>query len=198
MKANLKDAELAGLLQDVGVDRASTQGKCSADLDFTGVPWNPQTYSGSGNIHLSDAKLYQLPFMVRLMSYTSYTPQSKEDAAFSSADIQFSLDGDHVPLVVNCDGDVLRLVGKGWTNLRRDIELDLYTYVGRRSLIRNAIDPLLAESTYASAIMIEVRGTLDNIQMARRTFPQLESTLEQMFPEVAERRKENPILPWRR
>jgi hypothetical protein len=47
-------------------------------------------------------------------------------------------------------------------------------------------------------MMIEVGGTLDNLTMQRRPFPHLESTLQQMFPEVAQRREANPILPWRR
>ena len=192
VKANLKGAELSSLLQDVGMNRASTQGLCDAEVDFNGVPWNPQTFNGSGKIHLSDAKLYQLPFMVRLLSLTPAV--SKDDSAFNSADIQFTLDGDRIPLKVACDGDVLRMVGSGWTNQRREIELELYTFVGRRRLI----DPLLSESPYASTMMIEVGGTLDNLSMQRRPFPHLESTLQQMFPEVAERKETNPILPWRR
>jgi hypothetical protein len=196
IKAGLKGAELSALLQDVGMNRASTQGRCDAEVDFNGVPWNPQTFNGTGKIHLSDAKLYQLPFMVRLLSLTPAV--SKDDAAFNSADIKFSLDGDRVPLEVACDGDVLRLVGSGWANQRREIELKLYTFVGRRTIVRNVIDPLLSESPYASTMMIEVGGTLDNLTMQRRPFPHLESTFQQMFPEVAERRQENPILPWRR
>ena len=196
VKANLQDAELSALLQDVGVARATTPGTCKAEVDFDGVPWNPQTYRGTGSIHLSDAKLYQLPFMIKLLSFTRSV--SNDDAAFNSADIKFEMDGDHIPLNVACEGDVLRMVGKGWTNMRRELELDLYTYVGRRTIVRNVIDPLLSESPYASTMMIEVRGSLDSPDMKRVPFPQLESTLQQMFPEVAERRQENPILPWRR
>ena len=196
VKANLKGAELSAMLQDVGVNRATTPGLCEAEVDFNGVPWNTQTYHGTGSIHLSDAKLYQLPFMIKLLSFTRSV--SNDDAAFTSADIKFQMDGDHIPLNVACEGDVLRMVGKGWTNLRREIELDLYTYVGRRNVVRNVIDPLLSESPYASTMMIAVRGSLDSPDMKRVPFPQLESTLQQMFPEVAERRQENPILPWRR
>ena len=196
VKANLKGAELSALLQDVGVNRATTPGLCEAEVDFNGVPWNTQTYHGTGSIHLSDAKLYQLPFMIKLLSFTRSV--SNDDAAYNSADIKFQMDGDHIPLNVACEGDVLRMVGKGWTNLRREIELDLYTYVGRRNLVRNVIDPLLSESPYASTMMIAVRGSLDSPDMKRVPFPQLESTLQQMFPEVAERRQENPILPWRK
>lgn len=196
IKANLKGAELSALLQDVGMNRASTQGLCDAEVDFNGVPWNPQTFNGTGQIDLRDAKIYQLPFMVRLLSLTPSV--SKDDSAFDSASISFTLDGDRIPLTVRCEGDVLRLHGTGWTNLRREIELKLYTYVGRNSGVRKVIDPLLSESPYASAMMIEVGGTLDNLSMQRRPFPHLESTLQQMFPEAAERRETNPILPWRR
>ncbi len=196
VKANLQGAELSALLQDVGVNRATTPGLCEAEVDFNGVPWNPQTYDGTGSIHLSDAKLYQLPFMIKLLSFTRSV--SGDDAAFTSADIKFQMDGDYIPLNVACEGDVLRMLGKGWTNLRREIELDLYTYVGRRNVVRNVIDPLLSESPYASTMMIAVRGSLDSPDMKRVPFPQLESTLQQMFPEAAERRQENPILPWRR
>ncbi len=196
VKANLKAAELSAMLQDIGVNRASTPGLCEVELDFNGVPWNPQTYHGSGSVHLSDAKLYQLPFMIKLLSFTRSV--SNDDAAFDTADIGFQIDGDHIPLNVACDGDVLRMRGKGWTNLRQEVELDLFTFMGNRNVVRNVIEPLLAESPYASAMKIEVRGSLDSPDMKRVPFPQLESTFQQMFPEAAERRQANPILPWRR
>lgn len=192
--SKLSGADLTALLQDVGVDRATTRATCDAQLEFTGVPWNPQTYRGAGNIHLSNANLYQLPFMIRLLSLT---PAAKnDDAAFDTADIRFTLDGDRIPLTIECKGDLLRLKGEGWTNLRREIDLTLYTWVGRSAPVRELLDPVF-ESSYAMA-MIEVGGTLDNPEMQRHPFPQLESTLQQIFPEVAQRRQQNPILPWRR
>ncbi len=190
-QAELKDADLSSLLQDVGVNRSTTKATCNANLDFNGVPWNPQTYAGKGRITLTDANLYQLPFMISLLSAT---PAAKrDDAAFDQAQIDFTLDGDRIPLTVACEGDVLRMKGEGWTNLRREIQLDLYTFVGRRGSLRQMIDPMY-ESGYGAAAKIEVNGTLDNPKMQRRQFPQF----EQMFPEFAERRQQNPILPWRR
>jgi AsmA-like C-terminal region len=189
--AELKDADLTGLLQDVGVNRSTTKAKCNASMDFSGVPWNPQTYNGKGRIELTDANLYQLPFMIRLLSLTPAA--RRDDVAFDHAQIDFTLDGDQIPLTVVCDGDMLRMKGEGWTNLRREIQLELYTWVGRRGSVRQMLDPMF-ESGYGAAAKIEIDGTLDNPNMQRRQFPQL----EQMFPEVAERRQQNPILPWRR
>lgn len=184
LDAELRDAELSTLLQDVGVNRASIQALCHANLEFNGIPWNPQTYDGQGTIQLRDAKLYQLPFMMRLMRTASVN--TDDDSAFQTADISFEIDGDRIPLQVACDGDVLRLRGEGWTNLRREIDLELYSYVGRRIPISRVVAPLLSESRYATFMMIEVDGTLDNPIMQRRPFPQLEATLQQIFPDVEE------------
>lgn len=196
ISASLRSADLSLLLKDLGVEGQTTQAACDADVDFQGIPWNPQTYDGKGRIRLSDAKLYQLPFMIRLMRVASVN--ANNDSAFQTADIRFEIDGDRIPLQIACDGEVLRLKGEGWTNLRKELELDLYSYVGRRIPIATVVSPLLAESRYATFMLIEVRGTLDNPSMQRRAFPQLEATFQQIFPELAESSKKDPLLPWQK
>lgn len=196
LKANLRDAKLSLLLKDLGVDSSTAEAVCEADLEFNGTPWNPQTYNGGGRIRLNDANLYQLPFMIRLMRVASVN--ATDDSAFQTADIRFDIAGDRIPLQVACDGEVLRLRGEGWTNLRRDLQLDLYSYVGRRVPIANVLSPMLAESRYATFMLIEVDGSLDNPIMQRRAFPQLEATFQQIFPELAEKRGPDAVLPWRR
>jgi hypothetical protein len=146
---------------------------------------------------LSDAKLYELPFMMRFLSVASVS--NNDASAFQQADINFQLYGDHIPLQVAADGEVLRLRGEGWTNLRKEVELQLYTYVGRRAALSQVVTPLLAESRFSTFMMIEVNGTLDNPDMQRRPFPQLEATLQQIFPEVAEQRPiRDAIKNWRK
>ena len=194
LNAELYDAELSGLLRDVGVEKASTQARCQAKLDFSGIPWNTQTWNGDGEIHLTDARLFQLPFMMRLLGAASVN--ADDDSAFQTADITFNIDGDKIPLHIQCDGEVLRLRGDGSINTRRDIDLQMYTYIGRRP-IYNVVAPLLAESRYATFMLIEVDGTLDNPNMQRRPFPQFEATLQQIFPEVAQRNKIKGLVPWR-
>ncbi len=194
LRAQLDDAELSGLLRDVGVERASTQARCDAKLNFSGIPWNSQMWRGDGEIHLTDAKLFQLPFMMRLLGTASVN--ADDDSAFQTADIDFTIDGDRIPLQVKCEGEVLRLRGEGWTNLRREIGLELYSYVGRRP-IYNMVAPLIPESRYATFMMIEVDGTLDNPNMQRRPFPQLEATLQQIFPEVVQKGRMDGLVPWR-
>jgi AsmA-like C-terminal region len=195
--ARLENAQLSSLLRDIGINSQAPEATCNASLKFRGVPWNPQTYDGSGTVRLSDAKLYELPFMMRFLSVASVS--NNDASAFQQADINFQLYGDHIPLQVAADGEVLRLRGEGWTNLRKEVELQLYTYVGRRAALSQVVTPLLAESRFSTFMMIEVNGTLDNPDMQRRPFPQLEATLQQIFPEVAEQRPiRDAIKNWRK
>lgn len=194
LRAELHDAELSGLLRDVGVEKASTQARCQAKLNFSGIPWNSQMWNGDGEIHLTDARLFQLPFMMRLLGTASVN--ADDDSAFQTADINFNIDGDKIPLQIKCEGEVLRLRGEGWMNMRREIDLELYSYIGRRP-IYSVVSPLLSESRYATFMLIEVDGTLDNPNMQRRPFPQLEATLQQIFPEVAQNNQIDNLVPWR-
>lgn len=182
VNAFLENAQLSSLVKDIGIQSRQPDATCNASLKFHGVPWNPQTYRGEGEIHLTDAKLYELPFMMRLFTVASVN--ANDASAFQRADIGFKLDGDHIPLQVSADGEVLRLRGEGWTNLRRDVELQLYTYVGRRTPIGKVITPIFPESRFATFMTVDVTGSLDNPEMQRRPFPQLGATLQTMFPEV--------------
>ncbi len=179
LQSSLDAADLSQLLQELGVNHVPSQANCSAKLDIGGVPWNPQTYLGSGVIRLRNAKLFELPIMMRLMRTLSVSPA--DGAAFHTADINFNIDGDRIPLQLAFDGDVLSLRGNGSTNLRRELDLELYSYVSRRFWVPNTLTPLIADSRFAAFMMIEVDGSLDNPTMIKRPFPQL--TSQQVFPE---------------
>ena len=192
LQSKLVDADLRCMLQDLGATQAPTDARCQAELTLAGVPWEPQTYSGGGKIHLSNAQLYQLPTMIQLMRKLSVTPTDK--AAFHTADITFTIDGDRIPLTLACEGDVLSLRGSGWTNFRRELDLELYSYVGGRVPVSSVLTPLIAESRYATFMSLEVDGTLDNPRIERRAFPQL-AVLQQIFPDkVAREEQPNRLL----
>lgn len=196
VESRLEKADLNLLLQDVGVNSPTTEAVVDATLNFRGVPWNPQTYDGGGKIHLSDAHLYELPFMIRLMNVASVNPTS--NSAFQTADIAFQIDGNRIPIDVSCEGEILWLRGEGETNLRRELQLDLYSYVGRRSSVAKVAGTLLPDSRSATFMLVEIGGTLDNPTMQRRAFPQIEASFQQIFPELAAKREANPLLPWRK
>jgi hypothetical protein len=197
VNSTLTSADLNLLLKDLGVASASAIATCDASLEFHGIPWNPHTYDGGGEIRLTNAELYELPFMIRLLNIASV---SAEDSAFQSATIQFNLDGNNIPLRVSCDGEVLRLYGEGSTNLRREIDLQLYAYAGSRNPLRRAVEPFLPDSKLSTVLRIQVDGTMNNPVMTPTAFPQVEETLQQMFPEVAESSayQNNPARIWRK
>ncbi len=179
LKSRLADADFRCMLQDLGVTSAPTDAACNVELAVSGIPWEPQTYNGSGAIHLRDAKLYELPIMMRVLRVLSVAPTDK--AAFHTADIKFEIDGDQIPVELECNGDLLSLKGNGMTNLRKDLDLEVYSYVGGRVPISSVLAPIIREASYASFMSFHVSGTVDNPQVGRATLPQL--NMRQIFPD---------------
>jgi len=130
---------------------------------------------------MKDANFFEMPMMLRLFRVLSVKPP--DDGAFESADIEFRIDGDRVPIDrISLDGDVLSLRGSGWTNLRKELQLDLYAYVGRRSALAAVLGPLVSQNDNATMLQVEVTGTSDNPQF-RRSFPLMGNSLQQVFPD---------------
>ncbi len=168
LEANLQRANLRELLMDLGQSRPQADGLLSADLVLTGLPSSPHTLSGVGSLTLRSANLYRLPLLVQLFRLLSI--RLPEERAFESADIQFRIDGDRIPLdKIALDGDVISLRGSGWTNFRRELYLDLYTYFGSRGTLAALLGPLVNQDN-ATLLRIEVEGMADNPSM-RRSLP---------------------------
>lgn len=180
LKSRLTDADFRCMLQDLGVTPAPTDAKCNVELAVSGIPWEPQTYSGNGAIHLRDAKLYELPIMIRVLRALSVAPTDK--AAFHTADVKFEIDGDQIPLELECNGDLLSLKGNGRTNFRKDLELEVYSYVGGRVPVSSVFAPIVREASYASFMSFHVSGSVDNPIVGRPTLPQF-NMMQQIFPD---------------
>jgi len=107
-----------------------------------------------------------------------------DDGAFESADVEFRIDGDRIPIDrISLDGDVMSLRGKdGWVNLRKEIQLNLDMYVGRRSALAAVLGTMVSQNDNATILQVEVTGTTDNPQF-RRSFPLMGNSLQQVFPD---------------
>lgn len=180
LKSKLVDADFRCMLQDLGVTTAPTDANCNVELAISGIPWEPQTYSGNGAVHLRDAKLYELPIMIRVLRALSVAPTDK--AAFHTADVNFEIDGDQIPIDLECNGDLLSLKGNGMTNFRKDLDLEVYSYVGGRVPVSSVFAPIVREASYASFMSFHVSGTMDSPVVGRATLPQL-NRMQQIFPE---------------
>jgi hypothetical protein len=178
-RVRLVDADFHGFLVDLGETHTQASGRLSVQCDLSGSLYNTEALEGSGRAWLRGANLYELPAMIRLFRLLSVRP---DQGAFDSADIAFTIDGDRIPVhELELDGDLVSMRGSGWVNLRRELYLDLYAHVGRRSLVGAMVRPL-TQHRAANLMRIEVSGSTSDPQM-KRSMPLMES-LEQVLPET--------------
>jgi len=163
-KLRLVDADLSGLLVDLGETNTQATGRLSIQCDLQGALTSTATLEGQGQGWLRNANLYELPAMIRLFRVLSVSPGQ---GAFDSADFRFSIDGDKIPVQeLILDGDIVSMRGSGWINMRRELHFDLFANVGRRSLLGTMIPPI-SRSNAAKLWQIEVNGTTTDPQIRR-------------------------------
>ena len=155
-RLRLVDADFQGFLADLGETNSKAVGELSIQCDLQGALSNTASLEGQGSAWLRKANLYELPDMIRIFRMLSISPGQ---GAFDSADIQFGIDGDKLPIhALLLDGDILSMRGSGWVNMRRELHLDLFANVGRRSLVGSIFRPL-TNSNAATLWQLEVNGT---------------------------------------
>ena len=121
--------------------------------------------------------------MARLLNVLSLRPP--DTTAFTSSDVDFRLQGEQIYLDrVDFFGDAISLKGKGWMDLNRQVNLDFYALVGRQEFQLPVIRMLLAEAS-KNILLIQVVGDVDNPQVIKKPLPELDDTLQRLFPEAA-------------
>lgn len=177
-RLRLVDADFHGLLVDLGETHTEVSGSLSVQCDLFGSLTHTVSLKGAGNAWLRGANLYELPVMIKLLRALSVHP---DQGAFDSADVAFSIDGDQIPIhKLELDGDLVSMRGSGWVNLRRELSLDMYANVGRRSIVGAMMRPI-TQNRGANLMRIEVSGTTSDPQI-RHTMA-LMNSLEQVLPE---------------
>jgi len=163
-RLRLAKADLQGMLVDIGETATQARGEVSIQCDLTGALNNTASLEGQGKAWLRGANLYELPAMIRIFRLLSVSPNQ---GAFDSGDVVFGVDGDRLPIhELMLDGDLVSMRGSGWVNLRRELHLDLFANVGRRSLVGSVFGPL-SSSKAATLWQIEVNGTASDPQIRR-------------------------------
>lgn len=190
MQAALENADLAQLMSDLSPRNQGLTGKAYALVRLTGTREGVHTYRGDGQIRLRDADIYELPLMIAMLKLVEFKRPNR--TAFTTSDIDFRVEGDDLEFTrLEFKGDAVSLQGKGRMNGAREIDLKLYSRLGRDeyALLR----PLQREAS-REFLLIEVTGPLDNPSVQRQAFPRLNETLQQLFPELAQQAVE-PALP---
>ena len=87
---------------------------------------------------------------------------------------------------IDFSGDVLSLKGKGWMDVNRRVNLDFYALVGREEFQLPLVKTLLTQAS-KNMLQIQAVGTVDQPQLIRKALPELDDTLQRIFPESAPR-----------
>jgi hypothetical protein len=177
----LQEADLRETLMDLSSGTNVAAGKYWAEGMLQGCLYNQQTLVGYGQAWLRRADLIQMPVMTRL--FRTLSIKDNAEGAFESGELQFRIDGDKLPLEkISLDGDIISLRGDGWVNMRQEIDLDMFAYVGKRSAIAAVLGPIVSHNDNASLMAVEVDGTLQSMNI-RRGFNLINPNAAELFPE---------------
>ena len=194
LQLQIKDAITNELIKSVSRNQNSSgiaqtsiapkiEGKMSANVALSGTRQGRHTLQGTGVARLTDANLYELPFILSLIR--TIRSGSVDRTAFDESDIQFRIQGEHVTFdKLDLLGDGIALKGVGEMNGRQDLNLDFYTIIGKRNTYLNSIRPVLGIASNRF-LQIHVTGPVSDPIMTREVLPGLNDTLRQLFPEIA-------------
>jgi hypothetical protein len=183
LRCSLEDGDLSQVSQDFMAQPQNLTGKVFGVVQLSGALKGAHTWRGDGVVRLREADIYEVPLMVAMLSLLNLRPP--EATAFTTADIDFRVQGDHVYFDrIDFHGDAITLRGSGDMDFQRRIGLKFYTMVGRDELQVPILRPVLGEAS-RQFLLIEVVGSLDQPKVRTTPFPGLNETLQQIFPEVA-------------
>ncbi len=156
--------------------RQSLKGRIEAGVDLNGNAAGLHTLRGKGEVRLHDADIYRLPVLVALLKVLNFKPP--DNSAFTTSDIKFQLDGEHVLLNnIEFSGDAISLLGKGEMNLNTDISLTLHSVVGRSDLELPVFKRMMGGAS-EQIMQIKITGTLADPKAKREAFPKITEALQ--------------------
>lgn len=159
-------------------------GTLSGKLSVAGSCNSPQTMRGAGELHVVDAKIYELPVLVQMLKVLkNRTPDS---TAFNRCDMDFDIQGEHIDFRhLNLLGDAVSLYGKGEADFSRRLDLEFYTLIGPADLPIPFLKTL-AGHVSQQGLQLKVVGKVDDPQIERKAFPAINDMINQLQTDVYE------------
>ncbi len=174
----LADADLAQAARDMIPGQQTLHGKISATADLRGAGRNLNTLGGRGRMALRDANIYELPLMIALLKILRIQPPDTN--AFSSSNISFRVEGNHVYLdPITFSGDAISLEGSGEMDFQTAIRLTFRAILGRTEERLPLIGDILGGAS-EQIMLIHVAGTLQDPQVSNEPFPAVNQALQQL------------------
>ncbi|QEG23625.1 hypothetical protein [Mariniblastus fucicola] len=180
IQTTLADGNLRQLAQEFSPNLEDVEGRTFAALQMQGNASGTHTCRGSGQIHLRDAKIYELPPMMRLLKL--FMPVRRiNDVAFDSGDIFFEVNGENIDVKrMEFNGDTISIIGNGQMNMNHDLDLNFYSVMGRNRINIPLISDLYRRSSQ-KFMWINVGGTAEDPKISKEILPELNDSLRQLF-----------------
>lgn len=176
LETEIRDADLSQVCEEFAPQQKDIAGRTHAALRMRGNASGTHSCIGDGWAQVRDAKIYELPPVVRLLNLMRV-----DDTAFDSGDISFGVNGENIDINrMEFNGDTISLIGNGRVNMNHDMDLNFYSVVGRNRL--NI--PLLSELYRRGSqkfMWIKVDGTFEEPRLSREMLPELNDSIRQLF-----------------
>jgi hypothetical protein len=155
-------------------------GTVSGAMVVAGTGQTTQTLQGSGNLHVVDGHIYQLPPLVSMLKLLAN--RSPDTTAFNRCDMKFAIQGEHVKFEqIDLLGDAVSLYGKGETHFNHKLDLTFYTLIGPADL---PIWKTIAGHVSQQGWQLRVGGTFEHPETKREPLPALNDMLDHIQSEL--------------
>jgi hypothetical protein len=187
LEAALRECDLATISREATPHKHDIAGKVYAHLLLVGSSHGVHTLRGKGTAQLREADVYDLPLIIALLKTLRF--KTPDTTAFTDSDAEFRIEGDRIYFDrLDFHGDAISLNGRGEMNLERQIHLTFSSIVGRDDFYVPLVRPLLKEAG-RRLMLIQVTGSLDAPDVKRELVPELNETLQQVFPAAPSRQQ---------
>ncbi|HEV2973002.1 MAG TPA: AsmA-like C-terminal region-containing protein [Pirellulales bacterium] len=178
LQAVLTDADLKRFAHETVPGKQRLDGRVMASIDLGGDTNGMHSLSGRGEVRLTQADIYQLPFMVSLLKLLSVKPP--DSTAFTKSTIDYRIEGDHVYFnKIAFIGDAISLEGSGEMNFDTAINLTFHSQVGRSDWELPVFKAVMGAAS-RQILLIHVAGTLADPRMTREVLPGVSKALQQV------------------
>jgi hypothetical protein len=185
LDVKLQDANLATISKEATKGRLDISGRTFADVYLEGNGQGMHALRGHGTVDLRDADIYEFPILVDMLALL--TLKRPDGVAFNSSKMNFRVEADRLYFDrIDFAGDAISLYGRGEiTHITGERKLNLVfdTSVGQddKQILAWLIRPVLKEAG-KRILVVYAGGSLDNPDVRRQPFPELNNTLQQVFP----------------
>jgi len=178
----IADADVRTLLRELGQADSSVVGKAEGQVRLEGVVGASHLLKGAGSAKLSQANLYQLPFLISVFNLLRVKPS--EAVAFTDGTARFSVYGNQVTFnELKLWGDLIALDGSGTMSRSQEVNLSFNTKVSPHNAWSYVTSPF-GQDRY-TLWTINVSGSLANPQIDRIGMEAVGGTLEKLLPGIA-------------